>query len=308
MATFFFTLDSLQITDTRSLHEDTDYVTFTLTVNGKTQTLTKSMGDVNNGVYGVGLTFQNVAINPSDTVVLNYLIVNSGNNNPTQIESLLESAAVKLVGQAGSALDMPELDSALEQIAKWLGDELISIFNTLCDGAVAAEQDTFVGSDLFARTANGPFAQSTRHPGTDSPHGCGGNSMYIVNWHVTQIGSSQNTTVPDVVDASSTLAATEVRARGLVPKFSGVPPSSKAYVQPKPGCRGDRRERKYSQHGTAGRAFAMNFGGNRFVWLCCDVDSRILLANCFEGENACSTISLKPKGLSRSNVSLVSPR
>jgi hypothetical protein len=28
-AKFTFTLDSLQITDTRSLHQDTDYVTFT---------------------------------------------------------------------------------------------------------------------------------------------------------------------------------------------------------------------------------------------------------------------------------------
>jgi hypothetical protein len=35
MAVFTFTLDSFQITDTRSLHEDTDYVTYTLLV--KTQ-------------------------------------------------------------------------------------------------------------------------------------------------------------------------------------------------------------------------------------------------------------------------------
>lgn len=54
MAVFSFTLDSFQITDTRSLHEDTDYVTYTLVVkdqngNGGPRMLTKYMGDVNNG-------------------------------------------------------------------------------------------------------------------------------------------------------------------------------------------------------------------------------------------------------------------
>ena len=61
MAVFSFTLDSFQITDTRSLHEDTDYVTYTLVVkdqngNGGPRMLTKYMGDVNNGVHAVNLT------------------------------------------------------------------------------------------------------------------------------------------------------------------------------------------------------------------------------------------------------------
>jgi hypothetical protein len=224
MAAFSFTLDSFQITDTRSLHEDTDYVSFTLSVNGQPQTLTKSMGDVNNGIHGVGLAFQNIMINPTDKVVLNYLIVNSGNKKPSQIESVLESAAGKLAGEAGAALDIPGLETALEIVAEWLSGQIITILNTLCDGAVAAEQDSFTGNDLLARTANGPFAQSTRHPGTNSPPGCGRNSMYIVNWHMTQIGSSQNATVPNVVNEYSDQAAKEVQEAGLVAQFSGATP------------------------------------------------------------------------------------
>jgi len=38
MAVFSFTLDSFQITDTRSLHEDTDYVTYTLVVKDQNAT------------------------------------------------------------------------------------------------------------------------------------------------------------------------------------------------------------------------------------------------------------------------------
>jgi|GEM_PF-6788218 len=76
MATpFTFTLDSFQITDTRSLHKDTDYVSFTLVVNpqggkGKPQTLKKSMGDLNNGTFPVNLSFPNVTVNPTEPGLL----------------------------------------------------------------------------------------------------------------------------------------------------------------------------------------------------------------------------------------------
>lgn len=224
---FTFVLDSFQITDTRSLHEDTDYVTFTLTVNpqngqGTPQTLKKSMGDVNNGVHAVNLSFPNVTVNPTDTVIMNYLIVNSGNKNPGQIETNLENAAVKLLGKAGDVIGMPELDSALEKVAKWLGDEIISIINTRCDGPVAAEQNSFRYDDLIAKTSHGTFSHSTKHPGTDSPSGCGRNSVYIVNWHLTQAGVVPVTkTVPNVFQMSVAQATAAVQAAGLVSKFTG---------------------------------------------------------------------------------------
>ena len=96
MAVFSFTLDSFQITDTRSLHNDTDYVTYTLLVkaqdgSGTPRTLTKAMGDVNNGVHAVNLSFSNVQVNPTDTVVLNYLIVNSGHKGQSQVISAIRA-------------------------------------------------------------------------------------------------------------------------------------------------------------------------------------------------------------------------
>ena len=106
---FTFSLDSFRITDTRSRHNDTDYVSFTLLVKsangtGTPKTLTKSMGDVNNGTHKVGLTFSGIPINPTDTVTLNYLIVNSGHGSPSQIVSGLESAGTKLATAGGAAI------------------------------------------------------------------------------------------------------------------------------------------------------------------------------------------------------------
>lgn len=230
MAVFSFTLDSFQITDTRSRHEDTDYVTFTLLVKGANgsgtpQMLTKYMGDVNNGVHSVNLSFSNVQVNPTDTVVLNYLIVNSGHKGSSQVTSTIESTASKLATQGGTLLGnaiAPGIGgSIVGAAAGWLAGELIGILTANCDGPVAAEQDTFTYNDLIANTAHGQFKHSTKHPGTNSPTGCGSNSVYIVNWHVLQVGSAANKTVPNVLEMAAAQAAQQIQAAGLVAKFTG---------------------------------------------------------------------------------------
>ncbi len=198
MSFFSFSLDSFKITDTRSRHEDTDYVSFTLLVKpnngtGTPQTLTKSMGNVNNGVHKVNLSFPRVSVGPTDVVVLNYLIVNSSHKNPSQVVSTLESTGSKLATEAGTAAGaaigsvIPGLGTALGAIAGWLAGEVTSLLNANCDGAVAAEQNTFTYNDLVSRTAKGTFTHETKHPGTDSAHGCGSNSMYYVTWHMQPV-------------------------------------------------------------------------------------------------------------------------
>jgi hypothetical protein len=229
MPVFTFTLDSFQITDTRSLHEDTDYVTFTLLVkakdgSGTPRTLNKSMGDVNNGVHGVNLSFSNITVNPTDTVMLNYLIVNSGHKAPGEVVSALESAGTKLLSQGAMTLGnaiVPGLGSILGQAASYLANALLGVLTANCDGPVAAEQDMFTYDDLIGKTSHGPFSHSTKHPGTDSPTGCGRNSTYIVNWHMIDVGIAANKTVPNVLHVAAVDAAKKVQAAGLVAKFSG---------------------------------------------------------------------------------------
>jgi hypothetical protein len=194
--TITFSLDSFRITDTRSRHNDTDFVSFTLLVRdaqgrGTPQTLKKSMGDVNNGTHQVGLSFPNVAIPAGGSVVFNYLIVNSGHKSESDVDKALETAggalAEKGLVAGGTALGtaiLPGLGTILGAIGGFLAGEIKNILTANCDGAVAAEQVTLTFDQLMADTANGPMKKETKHPGTDSPTGCGGNSMYFVDWHI----------------------------------------------------------------------------------------------------------------------------
>lgn len=197
--TFTFSLDSFRITNTRSRHEDTDYVSVTLLVkepNGTAtpKTLTKSLGNVNNGTHAIGLSFPNVAISSTQEAVFNYLIVNSGHASESQVYSVLENAGGSLATKGlvaagaalGSLLPIPGLGTLIGAGAGYLVGELKSILGADCDGPVAAEQDTFPYTDLMAKTANGTFTHETQHPGTDSATGCGSNSMYYVTWHISR--------------------------------------------------------------------------------------------------------------------------
>lgn len=239
MALFTFELDTFQITETRSLHLDTDYVTLTLSVNpggamGNRQSLTKSMGDLNNGTFPVFLQFSNISVNPTDTVSLNYLIVNTGNKDPGKVHTTIENVAKALLEEAlkdvtGIFGKLPGLSSVVSKVSDWISQGLFGILFANCDGTVAAEQNTFTYNDLIMKTANGPFKQSTKHPGTDSPRGCGANSVYFVNWHMLQVGNAANKTVPSVFEMSVANAQKAVQNAGLVAHFSG-PNTPKSWV------------------------------------------------------------------------------
>jgi hypothetical protein len=202
-----FTLESFEILNTRSHHEDTDYVSFTLVIgNGTPQTQTKAMGDLNNGNYPVGLSFGPVAVAPNEAAVFNYLILNSGHQSQQETQDALTKAATTLAQQGadaaakaissgvaslvgasiGSAV-LPVIGTALGAIAGWLVDELGGVLFANCDGPVAAEQVAMTGTELAARTANGAYQHTTSHPGIDSPHGCGSNSQYKVTWSIKAV-------------------------------------------------------------------------------------------------------------------------
>lgn len=194
--TITFSLDSFRITDTRSRHEDTDYVSFTLLVRdangqGTPQTLKKAMGNVNNGTHNVGLSFPNVVIPVNGSIVFNYLIVNSGHQSESDVYKVLETTGGSLANKGlvaggtalGSAI-LPGLGTILGAIGGWLAGQISNILAANCDGPVAAEQVTLKYADVMAKTASGPYTHETPNPGTDSATGCGSNSMYYVTWHV----------------------------------------------------------------------------------------------------------------------------
>jgi PASTA domain len=234
---FTFSLDSFQITDTRSLHNDTDYVTVTLLVTpqggkGTPQVLTKSMGDVNNGDHPVNLSFPNIVVSPTDTVTFNYIIVNKG-NAPSQFSGLLKTAGINLLttlgvkgaDEVGSLISVPNLGELGKTFIQFLAEQLVGVIFVNCDGPVAAEQVSYTFPALVAKTANGTFTHTTPHPGITSSKGCGGNSFYYVTWHMLDqsvVLAVPSIRVPDVIGGSDTSAAKAIRTAGLVPAPSGT--------------------------------------------------------------------------------------
>jgi hypothetical protein len=197
---YTFTLNNFRITDTRSLHNDTDYVTISVAVNGqKPITLpAKSMGDVNNGTHQVNLTIPNVTVGQNNTVAFVYTIVNSGfNSNSVEqaLQKIVNAGAEKGAGAGSTALcglvtANPAVASTCGTVgtsaATWIMGKLDSILFANCDGTVAAATHGFTGSALAQGTANGAVISGTDdNKGTDSPTGCGANSRYFVSWTIT---------------------------------------------------------------------------------------------------------------------------
>src|SRR5215472_1897659 len=102
-AQYSFTLENFQIKNTRSRHNDSDFVTFSLRVGGtQLATQKRSMGDLNNGTFPVNLTFNSVSVPQGALVVLNYQVVNSGHQDTSKIENTLDQTADHLIDIAAT--------------------------------------------------------------------------------------------------------------------------------------------------------------------------------------------------------------
>lgn len=202
---YSFAVDSFTIHDTRSRHEDTDYISASVAVAGRpTLKASQKLGDLNNGTFRTAMNFKSVPVADNETAVFSYAIVNSGHTDPTTAEKTLEqavstvaekgaqAAATAAGGAIGAALGasigtavVPIVGTALGALAGWVVSSAGKLVFANCDGAVAAAVHTFTGAQLRAGTSQGRhLGQSDHHAGTDSAHGCGGNSNYDVSWSV----------------------------------------------------------------------------------------------------------------------------
>ena len=178
--TYTFTVNSFRITDTRSVHKDSDYVAMAVAVgNAAPITVpTKSMGDLNNGTFPVNLSIEKVVVNPTDRVAFHYSITNTGFDKNV-VESSLEKAASAAAGAGTKALG-PASGAASSVI-----DKIIGIPFANCDGVVADGTHIFLGSELATLTAGGKvYSVTDNNKGTDSPWGCGSNSQYYTTWSI----------------------------------------------------------------------------------------------------------------------------
>lgn len=202
---YSFAVDSFTIHNTRSRHEDTDYISASVAVAGRPAAkASQKLGNLNNGTFHTAMNFKGVQVADNETAVFTYAIVNSGHTDPTTAEKTLEQAVSGLAekgaqiaataagGAVGAALGasigtavVPVLGTALGALAGWVVSSAGKLIFANCDGAVAAAVHTYTGSQLRAATSGGrPLTGKDHHPGTDSPHGCGSNSDYDVSWSV----------------------------------------------------------------------------------------------------------------------------
>jgi hypothetical protein len=177
---YVFTLESFQITDTRSRHNDTDHVTFAVKVGDKVYPAkVKNMGDLNNGTYKVNLSFGPIEVpTPETKVNLTYLIMNSGHDQD-KVSDWLKKAAEGLLTKGAAAAGGP-WGIAIGVV----GDLGLGIAFANCDGWVAGDHIALTGKTLAGYTK--PHRETRNYKGIDSPRGCGGNSHYYVTWSITQ--------------------------------------------------------------------------------------------------------------------------
>lgn len=177
-------LVKFHIDNTRARGDDTDYVTLNARVNQQPiQTQTKFVGDVNNGDHPVDIQVGPFEVGPSDSLLFNYVILNKGHTNGDRdkVEAALSTAAASALGTV-----LPG-GSLWAIVGQGIG-ELIKLSDPDCDGVVAADKITLSGTDAEHYTAEiSEYTEPRKYTGTDSPSGCGTNSLYEVTWALTKI-------------------------------------------------------------------------------------------------------------------------
>jgi hypothetical protein len=175
---FSFTLESFHIRQTRSKHEDTDYVAFTVQLKPQTgpakppATLVKALGNLNNGVYPINFAIPNIPVGKTDTISLNYIVVNCSHPTPQDVLTALKHTSAQMASVPNS--DITDLSKV-----NWQFQEIGELFvKGSCDGPVVVHQESLTFTNLCLLTADTPFNHSFVSFGIDSPGGCGPNSAY----------------------------------------------------------------------------------------------------------------------------------
>lgn len=183
-AFYTFRLDSFKITNTRALHEDTDCVTIGVKVGDQVfKPQTKSMGNLNNGTYRVGMQIGPVLVNkPDESIAFNYQIVNSGHKDPSDVAKQLEAGAVAALVKIFS------LSTPWTAVLTVVGEFIMKLISLNCDGPCAVDQINVKGEDLWAWTHGVGTHSQTKFYTIDSQGGCGSSPEYYVSWSIVGAG------------------------------------------------------------------------------------------------------------------------
>lgn len=212
MLQYNFSVDKIEIRNTRSRHEDTVYISASVAVAGRQPvTITKRLGDHNNGSFDPGIRLNGVPVADDEIAVFTYVIINNGHTSEKDVLSKLKSAAVAIsergadaaIGVAKDALaaaigaaiggligtSFPVLGTilgtALGALAGSLLGDIADLLNPNCDGPLGSGVNYVIGRDLREKLeTGGHFGQTDHNVGVDSAAGCGSNSDYYTTWSI----------------------------------------------------------------------------------------------------------------------------
>ena len=181
---YIISVDAFHISNTRSVHEDTDYVS--LAVQAGTQEPLKGSffaGDVNNGDHAVRLKVGPVSVAANEGLTFSYLVLNKGHSGTTS--DILEKVGQASVALLGGALGA---SGATLSVVNGILNELFSIIFADCDGTVASDKIVVPRAQLDDWTdPAGGHSEKRHYPGSNSPTGCGSNSIYDVTWSIIRV-------------------------------------------------------------------------------------------------------------------------
>jgi hypothetical protein len=209
---YSFSIDNVRADTARSVEEDTDVGTVTLTAGNWPSVSTTEIFQVDildGGNYQPQELACNLEVDLCEHVIFGYQISNKANARQIDIvdekfslenvSSVIAGDALKSVSKqldSGvhyitaveiASLGVPVMGSVLAILAGWLVSELGDILKSgHCDGVVAVELAVISGRDLFANTLNERHKVTTVHPGIESPWGCGPTSEYTVEWSISK--------------------------------------------------------------------------------------------------------------------------
>jgi Repeat of unknown function (DUF346) len=181
-----FSVDYVFCDTPRSLISDTDTAQATVKPGiWPSQTMTQnndSIGGTSPGQWQTNLlNFEPIQVELCESASFNYVVVNNGHADQLSLDTALTGLGAAIAGKAIEALSGP-LGAVAPVILGYLGSYLFQD----CDGLVAADNHIFTGYDLYKKVQSGAYNEVTQtYQGTDSPVGCGSNSVYQVLWSVT---------------------------------------------------------------------------------------------------------------------------
>ncbi|WP_155122796.1 hypothetical protein [Burkholderia ubonensis] len=210
---YYFSLDTIYVSKTRSPSSDTDTVAFGLQVGDQMyQPFVKYLGDVGSGsLQTLGLRFGPINVKPDDTVAFTYTVINSGYDKSN--EAIGQQISNLISDVTGDAINTFLEGTEFGTLGNFLTHQLNNVFYASCDGVVAADKidqewqlanSVFFpptgptgpapgqpivplrGSDIWTITAPGPLRKTIAYPGTSSTIGCGGNSLYYVTFTISR--------------------------------------------------------------------------------------------------------------------------